>query len=387
MTSKKTLIGWSIVSLVVVSLFGLIQYGDWSGLNKEQTPENNVTAPIDNGGGKKPSAEETSDLVSPGVSKARMPLKVYDSRPYISLNQLIDEVGGEIQYDSMEGTIRVSLLGRIVELLRDAPVLSVDGVFLPTKDKPYIEHPTEEVFIPANYERFFNGIGFTIPEQISNDVVVEWKSTQTEQKPVDTTVLLNLLHKERMVEYLSFLVSPIENSLVSTRESHLPGAPRAYRNGLHEGMDWYFDQQGKRVDETTAVLAQADGVIVRADWDYVEFTFEQREQILELSHTLPHTPQYILDQLRGRSVWVQYEKGVMVRYAHLHSIYEGIEIGARVTRGQVIGYVGNSGTSSGVKGNEDDYHLHMDLLIYGQLFWEKLDSEDIKEVLTGVFNK
>jgi murein DD-endopeptidase MepM/ murein hydrolase activator NlpD len=237
----------------------------------------------------------------------------------------------------------------------------------------------------VNEDNLYKTLGLSIEKTGEGQAAVTWDPAIAAVNPADPGVVLETLEPSQLTEYLSFLSPPIENASASSRDSHLPGAPRHYRNGYHEGIDWYFDQKGNWVDETTPILAQADGVVVRADLNYDEFTYEERKKVLDFSKSLPHTPQYILDQLRGRSVWVQYERGVMVRYAHLSSVREGLDIGMKVKRGEILGFVGNSGTSSGVNQNQEDLHLHMDILIYGRLFWENLEQQDIRSVLMGVF--
>lgn len=60
----------------------------------------------------------------------------------------------------------------------------------------------------------------------------------------------------------------------------------------------------------------------------------------------------------GRHVRIQHDGDYVSAYAHLQRYATGIKAGARVTKGQVIGYVGNSGTATGP-------HLHFALLRAG----------------------
>jgi murein DD-endopeptidase MepM/ murein hydrolase activator NlpD len=54
----------------------------------------------------------------------------------------------------------------------------------------------------------------------------------------------------------------------------------------------------------------------------------------------------------GRAVYVSHGFGLSTRYGHLLKL--AVEPGQRVQRGDVIGYVGNSGRSTG-------YHLHYEV--------------------------
>ncbi|MFN3145899.1 MAG: DUF5930 domain-containing protein [Paracoccaceae bacterium] len=77
------------------------------------------------------------------------------------------------------------------------------------------------------------------------------------------------------------------------------------------------------------ILATADGVVIHADW---------------LSGY-------------GRLVKIQHEFGIETRYAHLSKIY--VSEGQRVSRGDRIGDMGNSGNSTGT-------HLHYEVRIDGR---------------------
>jgi murein DD-endopeptidase MepM/ murein hydrolase activator NlpD len=60
----------------------------------------------------------------------------------------------------------------------------------------------------------------------------------------------------------------------------------------------------------------------------------------------------------GKLVVIQHGDRFETKYAHLNGYAEGIKSGARVTQGQVIGYVGTTGSSTGP-------HLHYEFLMDG----------------------
>ena len=59
----------------------------------------------------------------------------------------------------------------------------------------------------------------------------------------------------------------------------------------------------------------------------------------------------LLDVLDG---FLRHANGITTRYAHLRGFARGIRAGARVTQGDVIGYVGSTGLSTGA-------HLHYEI--------------------------
>ena len=163
------------------------------------------------------------------------------------------------------------------------------------------------------------------------------------------------------------LAWPIAGAHLSGRDNHLPGAPRAYRKGFHEGLDFYGRiYTGAGVDIGTPALAVADGVVIRVIRDYTEMTRDQHRKLLADQNWKDLTAPMALDQLRGRQVWVRLGpvvqgKSRVARYCHLSAVAAELQPGSPVKKGQVIGAVGNTGTTNGVLGTRLDAHLHFEL--------------------------
>jgi len=312
-----------------------------------------------------------------------------NGRAMFSLKELGDKFSYEWRYYPDEGAIDINDGINKFHMLKDTPTVSKNGVYLPVSFRPYIDS-SNKVFLPTE---MLDAVFEIKSEAVENQQeLAVFANNDSSTKPQTDSIKTDDFEKafptmteDEISTYLSFLKSPLTDAHISIRDSHLPSAPRTYRNGFHEGIDWYGGATGIVVDKSTPIHSMGDGLVVRADYDYVEYTQAEREEQLEQSQNMDHTPQYILDKLRGRTVWVQYPKGVLVRYAHLSKIEEGIEVGKKVKTGDILGYVGNSGTSDGVLGNNQGLHLHSDILIYDHLFWEHLNQQQVRSVLEMLF--
>lgn len=187
------------------------------------------------------------------------------------------------------------------------------------------------------------------------------------------------------ISRLDFLASPVEGATISPLESHLPNSPRNYRNGIHEGIDYYHGYSGVTINMGTPVLAAAPGIVTRIDHDYREPAKIERNRFLDLAREEEITPESVLDKLRGRQVWVEHtEEGALTRYAHLLEVCPGLQVGDRVEAGQYLGGIGNSGTSYGVQGTYGGAHLHFEVWLEGNYFGSGLSPREIRAILTGV---
>jgi murein DD-endopeptidase MepM/ murein hydrolase activator NlpD len=93
---------------------------------------------------------------------------------------------------------------------------------------------------------------------------------------------------------------------------------------MHTGVDW--------AENTGApIFAAGNGTVLKAEWDRGGY---------------------------GRRVEIQHLNGYVTAYSHMSGFARGIQAGTRVRQGQVIGYVGNTGLSTGP-------HLHYEVMING----------------------
>jgi murein DD-endopeptidase MepM/ murein hydrolase activator NlpD len=301
---------------------------------------------------------------------------------YVSVDEFTKAIKSTYQYDEMNKTLSLMLGQATFTFIFGVPVYEKGGEYFPIdreifsifENKPYLSSDFLVEALGAKVEEMEN----TLSVSISKNPIEVPASTI----PSKTTSV------EEITTILSVLHNPIVGASVSTVPSHLPGAVRSYRHGIHEGMDFYQYTSNVAINRDTAIYGMAEGKVVRADHDYIPYSSEEeRNKDLSLAAGFPITPQYMLDKLRGKQVWISYPNGILARFCHLDRIPESITVGDTVTEETIIGFVGNSGTSGEVKKNDSELHLHLDLLIHNELFWKGLSQEDVRTILNSVFEK
>ena len=161
-------------------------------------------------------------------------------------------------------------------------------------------------------------------------------------------------HNPDVLKILANVDIPIGIPQITQRDFQMAGAPRHYRLGVHEGFDFYW-QSG------TEIRAAAAGTVIRADWQYVEPNYWDFEKWRTESETLGYTTEEGSDFFRGRQIWVDHGDGIVMRYVHLGAIAPAVQGGELVEQGQVIGYVGNTGSPASLQGANEDSHLHFEI--------------------------
>ena len=165
---------------------------------------------------------------------------------------------------------------------------------------------------------------------------------------------------------------PIEGGDIPDDPDLLPGAPRDYRAGIHEGIDF-------PAPIGTPVLAAASGTVTRVDVSFLDWTRQQQDIALFDAVALGYTPAATLDSIRGRQVWIDHGKGVVTRYAHLSAV-EPLVVGQKIDAGAVIGAVGSSGYPQGGP------HLHFEVRVGDDFYGDGLSGQTLVRAVSRLFS-
>jgi LysM repeat protein len=181
-------------------------------------------------------------------------------------------------------------------------------------------------------------------------------------------------------------VFPIVGACLPNTEELMPNAPREYRAGIHEGVDFFAGFSCATVLEGTPVMAAKAGTVIRADHSFTEMTKEELDALLARSVAQGFTDPEGLDRFRGRQVWVDHGNGVVTRYCHLSAIPTAIRPGAEVEAGDLVGYVGDSGTPEAVTDPGTEIHLHFEIRVGDSYLGAGLDNSVTRQLWEQAFS-
>ena len=157
------------------------------------------------------------------------------------------------------------------------------------------------------------------------------------------------------------LILPAEGYVVPEYLNLLPNAKREYRSGHHMGVDF-------SAPFNHPIRAVYGGVIVRSNGYQKDVDIDTYNSFLEISAKVGKTPEDIYNFiLLGKSVVIDHGYSLTTKfrtitvYSHLSSIPDDIIAGSVVAQGDVIGFSGNTGTSSGALQNKKGAHLHWEI--------------------------
>ncbi|MEX2227982.1 MAG: M23 family metallopeptidase [Dehalococcoidia bacterium] len=178
---------------------------------------------------------------------------------------------------------------------------------------------------------------------------------------------------------------PIAGGCLPQSDLLMPNAARDYRGGVHEGVDSYQVDNCTAIEESTPALAAKDGRVIRADHDYHELTQAELDAANDRIAAGEPNAFEVIDLLRGRQVWIDHGKGVVTRYAHLGGIPADIVVGRQVVQGEVVGYIGDSGTPESIGTPDQEIHLHWELRVGDTFLGAGLPPEEVRAIYQGLF--
>lgn len=185
---------------------------------------------------------------------------------------------------------------------------------------------------------------------------------------------------------LTGFLYPIAGACLPSSENLMPNAPREYRSGIHEGVDFYSGYNCTDIPVNTAVMATRAGTVIRAGAAFVEMTLEELNTILARTQAQGYTDAEALDKFRGRQVWVDHGNGLVTRYCHLAGIPDGITEGMQVRAGDPIGFVGDSGTPEAVTNPGVEIHLHWEIWVDGSYLGAGLPAGEVRAIYERLFS-
>ncbi|WP_169907566.1 M23 family metallopeptidase [Priestia abyssalis] len=308
-----------------------------------------------------------------------LPSILEENELYVEAEAITKQLNGNSVFDEIDRAFTLTIDGQNFFFIEGVPVVERDGHYEPIQQNDFLVKG-KKVYLSAVWlHRFFPTLVWVEggKVKITNEAKMEQNT-----RPVQAQIK----NKQEIIEQLQVLSSPLKGVKPDLYPSHIPGAKRNYRGGFHEGLDWYSYSTGAVINERTPVYAMGEGRVVRVDHEYTGYkSVQEREQDLHVCQLHGKTPLYILDKLRGRQVWIQYENGVQARFAHLSNISSELQIGNKIDQNTLIGFVGNSGTSGEVNKDGTELHLHVDLLVKGRLFWEGFTKEEVITIIQAVF--
>jgi murein DD-endopeptidase MepM/ murein hydrolase activator NlpD len=179
---------------------------------------------------------------------------------------------------------------------------------------------------------------------------------------------------------------PIVGACLPNTEELMPNAPREYRAGIHEGVDFFAGFSCATVLEGTPVMAAKAGTVIRADHRFTEMTKEELDALLARSVAQGFTDAEGLDRFRGRQVWVDHGNGVVTRYCHLSAIPTAMQPGKEVEIGDLVGYVGDSGTPEAVTDPGTEIHLHFEIRVADSFLGAGLEPDVVRQLWQQAFS-
>lgn len=187
-------------------------------------------------------------------------------------------------------------------------------------------------------------------------------------------------------ERLDGMIIPIKGVALPRHVGVFPGARRLYRFGIHEGMDFFLDPGSRtKVAMNTQVRAADGGKVLRSDVNFKDMNAAQFNKVMNECYREHRTSDHNEDLFRGCQVWISHGNGIVTRYAHLNKVNPQVKKDQQVARGDLIGFVGVSGTGQNLPGRAKYPHLHFEIWLDGKYLGWGLTPAETMGVYEDIF--
>jgi murein DD-endopeptidase MepM/ murein hydrolase activator NlpD len=185
---------------------------------------------------------------------------------------------------------------------------------------------------------------------------------------------------------LNGLILPIASQSLPSHPGVYPGARRLYRYGVHHGLDM-FNQAGSKLPIVigTPVRAVRDGQVSRVDLNYKDMNYATYNKVIRECFEAHQTSSKNADLLRGCQVWLDNGNSLITKYAHLDSANSKLRVGHAVKQGDIIGYVGVSGTGENLPGHARYPHVHFEIWLDGKYLGYGLTPPETMSLFEDIF--
>lgn len=114
-------------------------------------------------------------------------------------------------------------------------------------------------------------------------------------------------------------------------------------------------------------------------------TYAQFTKVMNDCYREHRTSDHNEDLFRGCQVWISHGNGLITRYAHLNKVNPEVKKDQQVGRGDLIGFIGVSGTGQNLPGRAKYPHLHFEIWLDGKYLGWGLTPAETMGVYEDIF--
>ncbi len=246
-------------------------------------------------------------------------------------------------------------------------IISIKPEIIVTKQKLKTSSILESKEYVIFNSLYADGIKNNLPNEILNKLIQLFSFDLDFQRDIKKNTLVSVSYEKIVVENTSdFIFGDIDYAKIKINNNYL----EYFKFLTDEGYIDYFTLEGKNVKKSL-LKTPLDGAKISSNYGMRKHPISGFNKMHKgVDFAAPKgTPIYaggngIIELANinggyGKYIRIRHNNGYKTAYAHLNNFKKGISKGVRVNQGDVIGYVGNTGNSTGP-------HLHYEIIYKGK---------------------